>query len=147
MGPEIVFWSRQVLLPILIAGTVGYTDLLDSLAAQEIKSAIGVIVPTAVTMLGFVLASLAVLATIAQTKLVRNMSKTGHYGLLLNRMFSCLIVFGLVAVLGMALLLVPTISKTAVLLVIALTVLAATLLGDVLLKLKMSDVKSFVQSS
>jgi len=137
MGSEIAFWSRQLLLPILVAGIVWYADPMDSLATQEIKSAIGVVVQTAVTMLGFVLASLAVLATIAQTKLVRNMSKTGHYGLLLNRMFYCLVVFGVVAVFGMALLFTPTISKTAALLVIALTVLAAVMLKDVLLKLKM----------
>jgi len=47
------------------------------LTVPEIKGAIGVVVQTAVTMLGFVLAALAVLATIAQTKLVRNMGKQG----------------------------------------------------------------------
>ena len=116
---------------------IWHYQLVDQLNPSDIKGGIGVIVQLAVTMLGFVLAALTVLATIAQTRLVRNMHKTGHYGVLLSRMFACLFMLGLVSIVGLILLFVPEIPIIATLIVIALVMLSIVSLGDVLRKLRM----------
>lgn len=137
MGSTTTFWLKSILPSGIVVGCVWYFDLLDKLPQAEIKSAIGVIVQLAVTMLGFVLAALTVLATIAQTKLVRNMHKTGHYGVLLTRMFTCLLIFGLISIVGLVLLFVPQIPLVATLLIIELVFVSIAALGDVLRKLRL----------
>lgn len=131
------FWIKWVATSSLIVVGIAYLGLLDRLTPADIKSAVGVVVQVAVTMLGFVLASLTVLATIAQSKLVRNMQKTGHYRVLLTRMFACLMMFGLVAIGGLILLFTPEIPVRATLAIVGLALLSIALLGDVLRKLRL----------
>ncbi len=137
MGSATKFWIRWLLLSGVAVGCIWYFRLLDQLAPAEVKSAVGVVVQLAVTMLGFVLAALTVLATIAQTKLVRNMHKTGHYGVLLTRMFTCLLLFGLISIVGLVLLFVPQIPAPATLVVLGLVLVSIVALGDVLRKLRL----------
>lgn len=137
MAPTTKFWLKWAIVSTACVGAVWHYRLIDQLAPSDLKGAIGVIVQLSVTMLGFVLAALTVLATIAQTRLVRNMHKTGHYGVLLSRMFACLLMFGLVSLVGLVLLFVPQIPEAATLLVIALVLLSIAALGDVLRKLRL----------
>lgn len=50
------------------------------------------------TMLGFLLAALAILASIAGSRLVQNMKKTGHYSVLLKRFAINSLAFGIAMV-------------------------------------------------
>jgi len=56
-------------------------------------------------MLGFVLAILAILVSLADRRLIRNMHKTGHFVSLLSRLFTVAIYFGFLTVIAMAALL------------------------------------------
>lgn len=136
MASTTKFWLKWAAISAACVGAVWHYRLIDQLNPSELKGAIGVIVQLSVTMLGFVLAALTVLATIAQTRLVRNMHKTGHYGVLLSRMFACLFMFSLVSLVGLVLLFVPQIPMLATLLIIALVMLSIVSLGDVLRKLR-----------
>jgi hypothetical protein len=53
-------------------------------------------------MLGFLLAAMAILASISGTRLIRNMQKTGHFVVLLNRFFVNTIAFGISMVIAIA---------------------------------------------
>lgn len=64
----------------------------------------GSVASIAVTMLGFMLAALAVLASINHTQLIAMMKKTGHYQELLGNLFVGCVLFLLCAVFGYALL-------------------------------------------
>lgn len=55
-------------------------------------------------MLGFMLAALAVIASISNTDLLQKMRKTGHYDDLLNTVFAGCFVFLVVALCGFAML-------------------------------------------
>lgn len=54
------------------------------------------------TMMGFLLAALAVLASIAGTRLLRNMQRTGHYQVLLSRLLLSALFFFLLMVASIA---------------------------------------------
>lgn len=52
-------------------------------------SAMSVLSQIAATMLGFMMAVLAILASITNAKLIRNMQRTGHFHNMLMRIFTC----------------------------------------------------------
>ena len=52
------------------------------------------------TMMGFVLAMVAILATFGSFRLGRNMQRTGHFQVLLKLMLLAAVAFGLVTVVG-----------------------------------------------
>ena len=52
-----------------------------------LRTVAGTYASVAVTMLGFMLAMLAILVSVADRKLIRNMNKTGHFTLLLKRIY------------------------------------------------------------
>lgn len=64
----------------------------------------GTIVSVDTTMLGFMLAALAIIASISHTHLVKMMQKTGHYKELLQRIFIGCVMFIVGAMTGFALL-------------------------------------------
>lgn len=53
----------------------------------SVTTAMGVLAQIAATMLGFMMAVLAILASIANTRLVRNMQRSGHFHRMLVRIF------------------------------------------------------------
>lgn len=53
----------------------------------SVTTAMGVLAQIAATMLGFMMAVLAILASIANTRLVRNMQRSGHFHQMLVRIF------------------------------------------------------------
>ncbi|MGL4768028.1 MAG: hypothetical protein ACRCV6_08115 [Formosimonas sp.] len=91
----------------------------------------GTVASVASTMLGFMLASLAVLASINHTHLVGMMKKTGHYSDLLFTMFlGCFFEFT-VFLLGIFLLLLPTDNVFFIRLLVALHLCAFITMLDI----------------
>lgn len=64
---------------------------------NTLRTAAGIIAQTSATMLGFLLAVVSVLASIAGTRLVKNMMKTGHYRVLLRKLMLNALAYGLAA--------------------------------------------------
>lgn len=128
---EVWFWSLSAICAVLLA-TAGWSkDLIGGLADSDLRAAAGVVAQIGATMLGFVLASLAILATVANTKLLRNMQRTGHYGLLLRRMIVCVGSFGLVALAGITILFVPKLCSLYGYLLLGTSFWSCILLFDV----------------
>lgn len=61
----------------------------------------------AATMMGFLLAALAILASIANMRLLRNMQRTGHFQVLLGRMIITAVYFFVALVFYMTVLVIP----------------------------------------
>ncbi len=64
-----------------------YCEFFPEVSIADAKAYLGLLAQISATMLGFLLAALAILASITSTRLVRNMQKTGHYGVLLRQFF------------------------------------------------------------
>ena len=80
----------------------GWTPALQDQSA--VLAFAGSVASIAATMLGFMLAALAVLASISNTTLVERMRKTGHYDDLLHTIFFGCLLFLFIALCGFALL-------------------------------------------
>lgn len=101
------------------------------LTTQDLRTLLSLLAQVSATMLGFLLAALAILASIAGTRLIRNMKKTGHYGVLLNRFFMNTIIFGVSMVVSVgAIMLNMRIAEGAILSLFLFT-FACLLLCDV----------------
>lgn len=70
--------------------------------AQDLRTLLGLLAQVSATMLGFLLAAMAILASISGTRLIRNMQKTGHFSVLLHRFFVNTIAFGISMVIAIA---------------------------------------------
>ena len=57
------------------------------LGAESIKGIAGMYAQIAVTMLGFMLAMLAILVSVADRRAIRNIARTGHFEKLLRRLY------------------------------------------------------------
>lgn len=102
-------WMSPVKLPLL-AGTAGaaacaYIGALPPYMPSDVFAVAGAISSIAATMLGFMLAALAILASISDTHLVSTMRRTGHYADLLNTLLAGCAIYLAVAASGVALLL------------------------------------------
>lgn len=104
-----LFWSKCLAVAAALTGAAFFYGILDALADQDLRTGAGVLAQIGATMLGFVLASLSILATIAHTKLLRNMQRTGHYAVLLRRMFGSVVAFGVLTVVAVVVLFLPAI--------------------------------------
>jgi hypothetical protein len=69
---------------------------LDPVSINTTVTGMNVLAQVAVTMLGFMMAVLAILASIANTKLIRNMQRSGHFHNMLTRIFACSLSFAAV---------------------------------------------------
>jgi len=68
---------------------------------EALRQGASAVASVGATMLGFVLAILAILVSLADRRLIRNMHKTGHFRSLVSRLFSVAIYFGAVTVLAL----------------------------------------------
>lgn len=93
---------------VLLAGGIAVgmwaSDLygLADFTSDRLVNACGVVAQIAATMMGFLLAALAVLASVANMRLVRNMQRTGHYSVLLARLFISATLFFLLMVVAVS---------------------------------------------
>lgn len=131
MGKEIIFWSSRLVASLILVATAWHFDLISELKSADTRAAAGVVAQMGATMLGFVLAALAILTSVANSRLIRNMQRTGHYRVLILRMFSCIGAFGGVALIGLALLFSPTLHPLVVYPFIGLLLVAVFVLYDV----------------
>jgi hypothetical protein len=105
--PSLSFWF---LLAIAASSTwvvarafaVGHKTNFETLAS--------VLATVGATLLGFILTAVTILAALADTKLVSNMSKTGHSRVLLDELFGSVAIFFIVTALAMASLFGPDAS-------------------------------------
>ena len=88
----------------LLSWYFGWVPVLPDHDQSALLSFSGSVASIAATMLGFMLAALAVLASISNTTLVERMKKTGHYDDLLRTIFFGCILFLAIALCGFSLL-------------------------------------------
>lgn len=108
--------------------------VLHALTSGGLLNGIGVVVETSVTMLGFVLATVAILGSVLNTRLLRNMQKTNHYAVLIGRMFFAIVVLGITALLGIVFIFHPAFNRVFPYVLLGLVLLSAFLLGDMIRK-------------
>ncbi|WP_157659071.1 hypothetical protein [Thauera butanivorans] len=77
----------SLLLSVAITLWVASGQLLTFLPESEVRSAVGIGAQISATMLGFLIAAMSILASISGHRLLRNMQRTGHYRVLLRRLF------------------------------------------------------------
>lgn len=131
LGPATKFWSSWAVVSFAVAWVAWRNGWMDTLAVTELRSAAGIVAQIAATMLGFVLAAMAILATIVNTKLVRNMLRTGHYHVLLKRMLGAVSAFGLLSIVGLITLFIPTLTINYAYVLLGLVLWSMVLLLDV----------------
>jgi hypothetical protein len=93
----------SLLFAAVVTLSCGLLRPFDGLGTEELRTASSVFAQVSATMLGFLIAALSILATIANTILVQNMQKTGHYLFFLKRTFVTAAAYGvtmLVALVG-----------------------------------------------
>lgn len=126
-----IFWSRCVLVSWGVAYGIWYYSLLNGLEVGDFRTAAGIVAQLSGTMLGFILAALAILTTILGEPLIRNMQRTGHFKVLLGRMLSCVAAFGIATLEGTIIVFWPAPPEWFACLLIATTVFSVQLLIDV----------------
>ncbi|CAM5787533.1 hypothetical protein OPEN69S_02005 [Ottowia pentelensis] len=126
---------RPLLAPLLAAllavaagAWQGWPPALGDAAA--VLAFAGALAAVATTMLGFILAALAVVASVAHTPLMQRMRQTGHYGDLLHTMFYAGAAFLAIDVGAFALLFGAAAGHGVMLLMLGLHAAALVLLVD-----------------
>lgn len=132
---ELMFWVKSAVLAAVLSFCGQHYGLLTCLSAPDAKTGAGILSQLSGTMLGFVLAALAILTTLGNTTLVANMQRTGHFSMLLKRMFGSVVAFGLVTVAGAILLFVPSLEIKWIYPLIGTAIFSVILLADVCRKL------------
>lgn len=96
-------WTK---LSIVISAIFGWElwaiSLFTQMSSDNLRGFLGLIAQISATMLGFLLAALAILASISGHRLLRNMQKTGHYQVLLERFLINTIAYGAAMMAAMA---------------------------------------------
>lgn len=128
---ELLFWSSCGAVAAGLSYYASRCGALAELKDGDIRSAAGIVAQIGATMLGLVLATLAVLASITNSRLVRNMQKTGHYHVLLRRMFMALIAFGTSTIAGTIVIFLPAITATQAYWLVGIELFSALLLADI----------------
>lgn len=126
-----LFWSKVVLLGTGAAFACWTYGPEYMVQGTELRQWAGIVAQVSGTMLGFLLAALAVLASIAQTRLVRNLMRTGHFQHLLRRMLWCSTFFLLLTLSGLAAVVSTRQSEALAIAVCAIGTAALVLLLDV----------------
>ncbi len=92
-------WNKLGFVLCLVIGyLIAQRNMLGpflSNGGADLRTFLGLIAQISATMLGFLLAALAILASISGHRLVRNMQKTGHFKVLLEKLFFNVVTYGL----------------------------------------------------
>lgn len=91
----------------VLGGFVIYKLCPPVIGANDLRAIASTAAQIAATMMGFLLAALAILASIANMRLLRNMQRTGHYQVLLGRMLISAAYFFIGLVFYMTVLVIP----------------------------------------
>lgn len=130
-----MFWLKALLFGCALSLAAWHYGAFANLQPADVRASLAVVSQIAATMLGFVLAALAILSTIAGSKLLRNMQKTGHYRVLLERMLSVTAAFGVLMTVSLVCIFVPIIPPATPYPVLALTAACFVGLADICQKL------------
>jgi hypothetical protein len=98
----------------LIAGTMGATTVAitpESNDPAHLEVLSSVLATTGATLLGFVLTAVTILAAFTQTRLLRNLYRTGHARYLLEEFFSAVVLFMLVLIFAILFIVNPHLFK------------------------------------
>lgn len=131
----LVFWASSGIAAGLVAYSAGRWQILAALSSADAKSGASVVAQLSGTMLGFVLAALAILTALGNTTIFSNMQQTGHVAVLLKRMLGSIVAFGVVTVLGTSMLFVPSVDIHWIYVLLGAAVFSIILLADVCRKL------------
>lgn len=128
-------WSKTSLVICVLAGWLIWkygllTPVIIQNGGNDARTLLGLLAQISVTMLGFLLAALAILASISGHRLIRNMQKTGHYKVLLNRFFANVVAYGVAASIALIAYVTKTSLSTATLLAVLSILYASLLLVD-----------------
>lgn len=125
-------WTKySIVICILIGAGIWKYNLLGQLSPQDSRTFLGLLAQVSATMLGFLLAALAILASISGHRLVRNMQKTGHFQVLLTRFFVDTVAYGVSAGVALVAYLANTHLMHGTLLAMMFFLFASLLLIDV----------------
>lgn len=129
------FFIIVALIAAILCYAISYFCDINNTTIEVYKSVSSVIAQISITMVGFVLACLAILTTMSHYKLIKKMQETGHFYILLTRMFYCISSF-LVLVIVSTIMLFHT-EKINIFLhiLILLSIFSLLLLIDVIRKL------------
>lgn len=90
--PPATFW---ISVAALGGGMAGAWMVVPDLKSEEARTVAGTYAQVAGTMLGFLIAALAILTAMINDRLLSNMRKTGHYNTLIKELFfACLAFLG-----------------------------------------------------
>lgn len=100
------FVGSTTLASIASGYVVHYLGVL-FLADGDMRQVASTVAQIAATMMGFLIASLAILASIANMRLLRNMQRVGTYGVLLERMIISAVFFFFTLLFALAVMVAP----------------------------------------
>lgn len=127
------FWIKSILLAAIVT-FISFRYSCYLIEINDMKNFISTITSLSASMLGFILASLAILASISNTAMISNMKKTGHFDFLLERMFICLSILGVVTLTCIVMSLIKNARQEFLYILIFLISVSAASISDVLNK-------------
>lgn len=89
-----------LLLSCLLTTAAWHNDWFIALDNTAIRSASSVAAQVSATLLGFLIAALAILASVTGSQLIKNMQKSGHYRVLLKKIFIVSVWYALSLIIG-----------------------------------------------
>lgn len=98
---------RLVVIALSLAGAWYLCTVALPMEEKDIRDAIGVLVGASATLLGFLVSSGALLYAVANTRLVKNLQRTGHFQKLLADLFIDATAFLVALIIGLVCLFLP----------------------------------------
>jgi hypothetical protein len=89
-----------LVLSCLLTSAAWYKNWFQGLDDNAIRSASSVAAQVSATLLGFLIAALAILVSVTGSQLIKNMQQTGHYRVLLKKIFIVSVWYALSLVVG-----------------------------------------------
>lgn len=130
------FWGRHAIAALAMLLANEHWSVFSLFHGDEIqRTSAGILAQIGATMMGFVLALVGVLASLASTRLLRNMQRSGHFNVLLALLLVTALVFGFLTVVGVVISMMTTITKCYTYILIFFALWAVLLLLDSMTKL------------
>lgn len=117
----------KLLIRLLISGAIAtlYWFKVSHVPPSAVSSIVTTLASVAATLLGFIITSIALLASLLDKPLIRNMQKTGHYKCLMTEAFdTCMVLLALVVACIIGLILQGQIQEIAFAILVGFTCLA-----------------------
>ena len=130
------FWTRHAIAALAMLWANAHWSIFSLFHGDEIqRTSAGILAQIGATMMGFVLALVGVLASLASTRLLRNMQRSGHFNVLLALLLVTALIFGFLTVVGVVISMMTVIPKCCTYLLIFFAIWSVLLLLDSMTKL------------